>query len=98
MAESEKILEKLSLLEHLVANQCSIAPRWLSMKDACAYAGKKSRNWMQEKLLSGDIHGYQENNKGNWVIDKTSIDEYFLGLSASAKSKLLDLKKRTGLS
>jgi hypothetical protein len=93
------ILEKLNGIEkHLEAKQYS--HRWLSMTEACEYAGGRSKNWMLDKLNTGKIHGYQEDGKkgfpGKWVIDKNSIDDFYSGLKEDTNKKYLDLKKRTG--
>lgn len=99
MQDVAVILKELTDLKSMLSNNASSSawPRWLSMTKACEYSSK-SKNWLRERLEDGDIYGYRENPKGNWVIDKNSIDDYFLRLDSNTKSKLLDFKKRAGLS
>jgi hypothetical protein len=53
----------------------TIAPRWLSMPEACKYSSV-CRNTMKKFLLYGDIYGTQK--AGKWFIDRESIDLFFL--------------------
>jgi hypothetical protein len=102
MADETVVLKELSDLKYLIQSNITVSswPRWLSMSDACRYAAGKSRNWMREKLMSGEIYGYQETtkngNEGNWVIDRNSIDAFFLH-NLNNDADVLEFKKRAGI-
>jgi len=70
--------------------------KWLSFSEACRYANR-GKNWMLDKLKSGDIYGYQElgvkDISGKWVIDKHSIDSFYLQNAEAIKLKLNDIFK-----
>lgn len=48
--------------------------RWLSMSEACEYAGK-SRNTIRLWIDEGYIHA--QKTTGHWEIDRESIDDWF---------------------
>lgn len=50
--------------------------RWLKMCEACAHA-KMSRNTLARYLQQGLFSGQQINGRGDWRIDRESIDAYF---------------------
>jgi hypothetical protein len=54
-----------------------VTPRWLRMSQAVQYAGV-GKTEMLKLLRSGDIAGYQRNERGDWIVDKESIDAYHM--------------------
>ena len=52
-----------------------VTPRWLRMRQAVQYAGV-GKTEMLRLLRSGDIAGYQRNDRGDWIVDKDSIDKH----------------------
>jgi hypothetical protein len=54
-----------------------VTPRWLRMSQAVQYAGV-GKTEMLKLLRSGDISGYQRNDRGDWIVDKESIDTYHM--------------------
>ena len=54
-----------------------VTPRWLRMRQAVQYAGVGKAE-MLKLLRSGDVAGYQRNDRGDWVVDRKSIDRYHL--------------------
>lgn len=92
---TEDLVEKMNSIMQQNANTTNT--RWLSFKDACKYAGK-GKNWLLERLSNGDIFGYQEvsenGNNGKWVVDSTSIDNYYLRDQIAFESKLNSIIKK----
>jgi hypothetical protein len=66
-------LQKLA--ERLSALIPQPLPRWLTFKEACEYARVK-RDRMAEMIGDGSVHGGKK--KGCWIIDRQSIDDYYL--------------------
>jgi len=54
----------------------TVLPRWLRMSEACAHA-RMSRNTMTRFLREGLFSGQQINDRGDWRIDRESIDAYY---------------------
>ncbi|ADD67487.1 hypothetical protein Dacet_0701 [Denitrovibrio acetiphilus DSM 12809] len=92
---TDDLVEKMNSIMQQNANTTNT--RWLSFKDACKYAGK-GKNWLLERLSNGDIFGYQEvslnGNNGKWVVDSTSIDNYYLRDQIAFESKLNSIIKK----
>jgi hypothetical protein len=92
---TDDLLEKMNSI--MQQNTNTTNTRWLSFKDACKYAGK-GKNWLLERLSNGDIYGYQEvsenGNNGKWVVDSTSIDNYYLRDQIAFESKLNSIIKK----
>ncbi len=56
--------------------QASAAPgRWLTVKEAMAYA-KVSLNTIKRWVDEGHIYGHKRT--GKWIVDRESIDNWFL--------------------
>jgi hypothetical protein len=64
-------------------------PRWLRMRQAVQYAGV-GKTEMLKLLRSGDIAGYQRNDRGDWIVDKDSIDKYH-EINMYSDDKVLDV-------
>ncbi|XOB63875.1 hypothetical protein ACMC5R_07190 [Deferribacteres bacterium DY0037] len=92
---TEDLVEKMNSIMQQNANTTNT--RWLSFKDACKYAGK-GKNWLLERLSNGDIFGNQEvsenGNSGKWIVDSTSIDNYYLRNQIAFESKLNSIIKK----
>ena len=52
--------------------------RWLTMKEAMEYARVKSINTMKKWIDEGLIYGRPRSGRGDWIIDRESIDRYYL--------------------
>ena len=50
--------------------------RWMTFKEAMAYAKVKSKTTMLKWINEGYIYGFKRS--GEWIIDKESIDDWFL--------------------
>ncbi|MGD9808740.1 MAG: helix-turn-helix domain-containing protein [Deferribacterales bacterium] len=89
----EKEMEKIK--ELFKEHQTLINKRWLTFNEACEYSNR-GKNWLQEKLNNGDIYGYQEHGEqgksGKWIVDRHSIDQFYLTDSNMAKLKFEKLK------
>jgi len=53
-----------------------IPGRWLTLKEAMRYAKVKSPNTIIAWITEGYIYGHKRS--GMWIIDRTSIDDWFL--------------------
>lgn len=78
--EPKKIREEISAagkLQEMIDRILiyGVAPRWLPIKVACFYSGIGEKK-MLKHIESGDIYGKLDD--GKWLIDRLSIDEYFL--------------------
>lgn len=55
--------------------------RWLTLADACRYAGIKSRKTMVARILSGVVYGTQVKGRGRigleWRVDRESLDAWY---------------------
>jgi hypothetical protein len=49
--------------------------RWLTVKEAMAYAKVKSKNTMLKWINEGHIYAFKRS--GEWIIDRESIDDWF---------------------
>ncbi len=52
-----------------------VVPRWLPLRAACFYSGIREKK-MLNHVENGDIYGTLDG--GKWIIDRLSIDNYFL--------------------
>jgi len=50
--------------------------RWLTLKEAMAYAKVKSRDTIMKWIDEGFIYAFKRS--GEWVVDRESIDDWFL--------------------
>ncbi len=53
-----------------------ITGRWLSLSEAKEYGKAKSSNTIKKWIEEGFIYGFKRS--GSWIIDKNSIDDWFL--------------------
>lgn len=67
-----------------------INPRWLGLKQACAYASM-SENTLLAHVRAGDIYGTKK--IGKWYIDRHSIDVFFEEEKILAKTIVASLKE-----
>jgi len=56
----------------------SVTGRWLTMTEAMAYAKVKSINTMKKWVDKGLIYGRPRSGRGDWIIDRESIDQFYL--------------------
>jgi hypothetical protein len=49
--------------------------RWLTIKEAMAYAKVKSKTTMFKWINDGHIYAHKRS--GEWIIDRESIDDWF---------------------
>lgn len=52
--------------------------RWLTMKEAMEYARVKSINTIKKWVNEGLIYGRPRSGRGDWIIDRQSIDKFYL--------------------
>lgn len=50
--------------------------RWMAMKEAMQYARVKSRTTFMKWVNQG--HVYAHKRTGEWIVDRKSIDDWFL--------------------
>lgn len=55
-----------------------IPGRWLTMSEAMGYAKVKSINTMKKWVEEGRIYGRPRSGRGDWIIDRESIDQFYL--------------------
>ena len=70
----------------------TIIPRWLSLTCACSYAPAIGKKKLVVLLKSGEIYGVQSGEQGKWIVDRLSIDQYFLREQESVKSLLAEMR------
>ena len=68
-----------------------IMPRWFSLSTACFYAGLGEKTLLR-LIMSGDIYGTRPG--GKWIIDRLSIDEYFLRDEKQVKKVLAQISQK----
>lgn len=49
--------------------------RWLTLKEAMAYAKVKSEDTIKKWINNGYIYGHKRS--GQWIVDRVSIDDWF---------------------
>jgi len=52
--------------------------RWLTMAEAMEYAKVKSRKTITKWVEEGHIYGRPRSGRGDWIIDRASIDLFYL--------------------
>lgn len=50
--------------------------RWLTLKEAMAYAKVKSRDTIMKWIDEGFVYAFKRS--GEWIVDRESIDDWFL--------------------
>lgn len=65
-------------------------PRWLRFSQARQYSGL-GKTALLSLLRDGDISGYQRNDRGDWIVDKESIDRYHEGNMGRQKNFVAEL-------
>lgn len=75
--------QDISALATLVASQVQadilskLSPgRWLTLKEAMAYAKVKSEDTIRKWINEGYIYAHKRS--GQWIVDRESIDDWFL--------------------
>lgn len=56
----------------------SVPGRWLTMREAMEYAKVRSINTMKKWVDEGRIYGRPRSGRGDWIIDRESIDQFYL--------------------
>lgn len=51
--------------------------RWMTMDEAKEYARVKSKNTLKSWIRKGKIYGYKRSARGDWIIDRESIDAFY---------------------
>ncbi len=54
----------------------SIPGRWLTLHEAMAYAKVKSEDTIRKWINNGYIYAHKRS--GQWIVDRESIDDWFL--------------------
>ncbi len=74
---------EISALAELIASQVeasilskTVPGRWLTLKEAMAYAKVGSVNTIKKWIEEGYIYGHKRS--GKWIVDRESIDNWFL--------------------
>jgi hypothetical protein len=52
--------------------------RWLTMQEAQAYAKVRSIDTIKKWVREGLIYGRPRSGRGDWIIDRNSIDRFYL--------------------
>ncbi|MBC8179181.1 MAG: helix-turn-helix domain-containing protein [Deltaproteobacteria bacterium] len=52
--------------------------RWLTMKEAKEYAKVRSINTIKKWVNEGLIYGRPRSGRGDWIVDRESIDRFYL--------------------
>ncbi|HUI45535.1 MAG TPA: hypothetical protein VL122_06075 [Nitrospirota bacterium] len=96
MTESDKIREAISsagILQEMIDRILlyGVAPRWLPIQVACFYAGIGEKKILKH-IENGDI--YATLDGGKWLIDRASIDEYFLQDKKRVENILANLSQK----
>jgi len=81
----QQIIERIDRL-------LDISQRWLTISEACQYS-KMSKNTLKSVIDSGGI--FASKRGGKWIVDRTSIDKYYLYDEANALFQ--DVAKRLKL-
>jgi len=58
-----------------------IEPRWLRLKDAMAYSAI-GRDRLKTLVRNGEIVGFHDGGRNDWIFDRLSIDAYRLAQCA----------------
>lgn len=64
--------------------------RWITLAEAAAYSRKSAKTilrWIDEGMIRGI-------NRGEWIIDRESIDAFFCAPTADVKELFRDLQRR----
>ncbi len=69
--------DELDILAARIAERISVQPRWLKLKQAVEY-GSMGEKRLKKLAMNGEIDGYPENRRGDWIFDRYSIDKYRL--------------------
>jgi len=71
---------EIDLLAERVARRLNMdrfAPRWLNLKDACAYMGRVSDKYLKGLIEEGHIYARQPGGEGGrYIVDRESIDAF----------------------
>jgi hypothetical protein len=70
----DEIREIKSIL-YVLEKRTDFSPRWLSITQACKYAGMSEKTLMHY-ILGGDVYGTKKG--GKWIVDRESIDSFML--------------------
>ena len=76
---------EINVIAELVAKEVAaritagmLPGRWLTMQEAMKYAKVKSINTMKKWVDEGHIYGRPRSGRGDWIIDRESIDKFYL--------------------
>jgi len=64
-------------LADMICRKISMSPRWLKLTAASSYAAMNKHRLIR-LAVDGLIIGYQDSERGDWIFDRNSIDEYRL--------------------
>jgi hypothetical protein len=80
--------DDISLLADLVAERVEATVkegmypgRWLTLREAMDYAKVRSVNTIKRWIDQGYIYGHKRS--GHWIVDRQSIDDWFLSENVS---------------
>jgi hypothetical protein len=76
-----EIIAIAEIVAHKVAVRITasmVSGRWLTMKEAKEYAKVKSINTIKKWVNEGHIYGRPRSGRGDWIIDRDSIDQFYL--------------------
>jgi predicted site-specific integrase-resolvase len=72
-----------------------MTPRWLKMKPACEYSAMSEKTLMRH-IVAGEIYATKRRG-GVWIVDRESIDEFYLSERKNENQKFVDFTRRAGL-
>lgn len=68
--------DELKALAQMIAAELQISfKKWLTLKEAMAYAGVKSQDTMRKWIEEGHVYGFKRS--GHWIVDRESIDAWY---------------------
>ena len=68
--------------------------RWMKLRIAATYVGI-NKDRLKQLAESGEIRGYPDpdNQRGDWIFDRNSLDEYRVNQRKEFESKVLALSR-----
>jgi hypothetical protein len=87
-AQTEKIAKEIA------KELRPLGARWMKLRFAATYAGI-NKDRLKQLAESGEIRGYPDpdNQRGDWIFDRNSLDEYRVNQRKEFESKVLALSR-----
>ena len=88
-------LDQTNIIAKKIASELKpFNARWMKLRYAATYAGI-NKDRLKQLAESGEIRGYPDpdNQRGDWIFDRNSLDEYRLNQRKEFESKVLALSR-----